>query len=154
MQIILNIVFIFIAALLQISVLPHLAIFRAYPNLILIVMLSLIFIQKKDLAIWWALVGGLALDLTSSGFFGLYTATLLIIFWLFSFITKRVFAHPPLYIAAILFFTASLLLDLPWVIQYKEWTILFSQAIYNTVVGCIAYYFIGYYAKPKEAIKI
>lgn len=154
MQILLNIVLIIIAVIWQFTVMPKIAINGAFPNIILVVMLALIFIKKSEQSLLWAVLGGILLDIFSAGYFGVFTATLIIIHLIFRIICRKVFASPPLYIAALLFFIASLLFDAYWVVEYRQWTIYFYQTIYNTLVGCLIYYFIGYYNKPKEGIKI
>ncbi|MCS6845081.1 MAG: rod shape-determining protein MreD [Caldilineales bacterium] len=64
-------------ALLQVSLMPVLAVRGVAPGLVTVVVVSWALLQRTRSALAWALVGGLWLDALGSGPFGLYTAGLL-----------------------------------------------------------------------------
>lgn len=68
-----------LAALIQVSLLPALAIPNATPNLLLVLVVGWATLRGTREAVWWALIGGVWLDLLSGGPFGLYTLSLLVV---------------------------------------------------------------------------
>lgn len=66
-----------LVALLQVSLMPALAVRGVAPGLLLVVVVCWALLQRTRAALAWALVGGLWLDALGSGPFGLYTAGLL-----------------------------------------------------------------------------
>lgn len=71
-----------LVALLQVSLLPSLAIQGVSPNLMLVISVSWTLLRGIRSALAWALVGGLWLDLLSGGPFGLYTLSLVVAVYL------------------------------------------------------------------------
>lgn len=154
MKIIVNVLLILLAIILQTSLLPKIDFFGTFPNLVLLIMLSLLFINRTEEALWWTGGGGILLDLVSPARFGIYTFSLLIIFILTYILVSRIFSDPSLLLAAVFFFVASLLMNLFFLFLTSYFLLLISTAIYDTLVGCIIYGLVKYYYKPKEAIKI
>ena len=64
MKKIVNIIFIIIAVILQVTIIPKIVIFGSIVNLPLIIMINLILINRLDLADWWVICG-ILLDLIS-----------------------------------------------------------------------------------------
>lgn len=157
MKIFTHIICIFFAVILQISLLPQIAIFGGYANLILLVILTLIFVGRSDEAIIWVVVGGLLLEATSSVHFGYYFFPIVLIYFLMIFLVKRLFANPPLRLSMFFFFISSVLQDVIWIYLDRSLTtllIILANAVYNVVLGVILYYFIDYYYHPREKIKV
>lgn len=157
MKNLLHIFFIFFAVILQISLLPQIAIFGGYANLILLVMLALIFVGRNDEAIIWAGVGGLLLEITSPVHFGYYFFPMIMIYLLVNFLVKKLFTSPAWHLSMFFFFISSVLQDVIWIYLDRSLTtllIILANAVYSAVLGVILYYFIDYYYHPKEKIKV
>jgi len=143
---------IIITVILQITVITKIPVFTGVFNLPYLVMLSLIFIKRKEEAIYWACVGGLLLDINSLAPFGLYTITFIFSYFLFLFVNTRLFPDPDFYIIIAIFVIASIILDIGYQIYIFDLKILLSNAIYNTVIGFTIFELLKYYYKPKEII--
>lgn len=149
-----NFLLIILVVILQSTFVPKIIFFNSFPNLILIIALSLLFIRRTEEALWWGLIGGLLLDLISPVRFGIYTFSILTIFIIAYIITDRIFSDPTLPLSILLFFVASLLSNIIFFLLTFNYYVLISEAIYSAVVGCIIYGLIKYYFQPKESIKI
>lgn len=144
-------VLIIVVVVLQISVVPNLAIAGTYPNLILIGMLVLFFSSQKTPALWWAGFGGLSLDIFSTLHYGLFTISFLGSYFLLVFISDRFISSFSFLTIIIGFFAASLIIDLiPFLVSDKNWPILVGNAIYTVLVGIIIFYFISDKLQPKR----
>lgn len=66
-----------LAALVQVSLMPALAVRGVTPNLVLVIVVGWALMQRTRSALSWALVGGLWLDALGSGPLGMYTVGLL-----------------------------------------------------------------------------
>ena len=154
MKIFINILLIFLAAILQISLFPKISIFSALPNLIFLATMILIFTNREDEALIWAGLGGILLDLFSPVRFGIFLFPLLVIYFLTSILVKRIFTDPNLIIAASFFFLGSIFFDILWIFINPQWQIILINAIYNTIVGIIIYWLLRERLKPKEFVKI
>jgi rod shape-determining protein MreD len=66
-----------LAALVQAAVLPHLRIFGGQPDIVVVMVLAWALLDDGVEAAFWALVGGIALDLLSGAPMGFSTLTLL-----------------------------------------------------------------------------
>lgn len=152
MKNLINILLIILAVVLQISLLPQISFLTAFPNLIFLIMLSLVFINRPE-SLWW-LGGGILLDLVSPFRFGLYTISLVVVFLLANYLVNHIFSDPSLFIAAVFFFVGSIILNAIFLLLTSQFSLLFFEVIYSTFVGCIIYGLIRYYLKPKEVIKI
>lgn len=154
MKFIINLLFIILAAILQITFIPELTIFSGIFNLIFLIMLMFVFASRPSEALWWAGLGGIVLDLLSPVKFGFYTLSLLVICLLTNYLVERIFTDPNIFVASGFFFGGSLILNLFWLTVNPSWQAFFISAIYNTVVGTIIYGVIKIYQTPREAIKI
>lgn len=70
----------FLLIFLEVGFLNHFRVFDYVPNLVILFVIGFNLFEEKEekLGIILAIVGGLALDISSAGFFGLMTAILLI----------------------------------------------------------------------------
>lgn len=143
--------------MLQISFLPQISLFGGLANLVLVIIISLILITRFDEALLWLGLGGLLLDLFSPLRLGLYFFPLILIYFTTRLLVQKLLAHPPWSLSLLFFFSASLLVDLPWLFYESSsyglvvWS---SNAVHNALLGCLIYYFLQYYYQPKESIKI
>ena len=154
MKILINILLIIFAIILQIAFLPLVSIHGAYPNILLIVILSLLFIGRINESLWWVGIGGLVMELFSTSHFGVYIISFIVIFLLFYYFINRIFSDPSLVSAAFLFFVASLMLNIVFVIMTHYYFVYIAEAIYTAIVGCIIYSLIKYYYRPIDEVKI
>lgn len=154
MKIVGNILLILLAVILQISVMPKIAIFSGFPNLVFLAVLILIFVRRDKEALWWAGGGGILLDLFSPAHFGIYTLSLLVVYFLIFILVKRIFSDPNLLVAVGFFFLGSLFFDLLWLVVNPQWQTILIDATYNTIVGCIIYWLLRERLRPREAVKI
>ena len=154
MKTFLNILLVIIVVILETTLVPKMAIFGAFPNLVMLVILSLIFINRTRDALWWVLIGGVLLDLFSPVRFGAYTLSFVAIFFLAYYLVNYVFSEPSVFLAAGIFFISSLILNIIFLMYFHYFGLYFIEAIYSTFVGCIVYGLIRYYYKQGEEVKI
>lgn len=154
MKFFINLLLIIVAVILQISLVKEFSIYFGSINLILIVMLSLVFANRPTEALWWAGLGGIALDLISPVRFGLYTLSLLVIYYAINSLIRKVFTDPNIIVVIIALFISSILLDAVWLLVNPIWYVLLINAIYNTVVGSVFYFLCQDRLRPREAIGI
>lgn len=157
MKIFIHIICIILAVILQTTLLPQIKLLGGMPNLVLLTVLTLIFINRFDEAIIWVIIGGILLDLTSPIRFGYYYFALLIIYFLIRLLIVRLFNNPSWIISAIFFLFASVLLDCYWIYydcSINTLTIILANAIYNIIFGLILYYLMQYYYLPQDKISV
>lgn len=148
-----NIIAIILAVILQITIATKIDIYYSMINLPLLIMISLILIKRFDLVIWWV-ASGILLDLVSPIKFGFYTITFIIIYLFTSFIVKKIFYQSQFYIVILFFTASSIIIDIPFLIYHFNSQILIGNFIYNTIVGCIIYWFLKFYLEQQSIIKI
>jgi hypothetical protein len=157
MKYLINIILIVLAIILQTSVFSQFQINNSMPNIIMLVIISLIFISRQKEALLWLIVGSLLLDMSSPFRFGYYFLTISVLFFILLRLTNTYFANPSLIFSALLFFLASIILDLPIVIiSYNSSMpiIMLLNGIYNVIIGVVLYYFLDYYYRPKDSIRL
>lgn len=154
MKFIFNIILIILIVVLQTSFVPEMKIFNIYPNLILLIFLSLIFIDRNDEALWWAGLGGIFLDLTTQIHFGVYTISMVTIYIIVQYFVRRVFSDPPIILAAGIFFISSILLNIYFMVFEFSFLLIIMEATHSAVVGCVIYFLVKNYLKSKETFKI
>jgi len=145
---------IIMAVILQISVIPNFSIYNVFPNIVLIVMLGLLYVRRTNEALWWMGLGGILLDLVSPVRFGVYTLSFMIIFALNYYLIEYIFTDPSILLAGALIFISSLISNIIFLLLTHYYSQIFTEAIYTSFVGCILYWIIRYYYKPKEEVKI
>ena len=151
MKFILSIVIIFILIILQWSLFPYLAVYGAFPNLILImvVILSILRGYKKNLI--WVMFGGLFLDIFSfNNLLGVSIAGLFLISYLIYFLSQTTFRKTSVFPVILFGIGATLVykffLILVFLITKTSFELSFSQTlsqiIYNTVLLIPLFYLI------------
>jgi rod shape-determining protein MreD len=90
---VINFLIFFIASILQLTIIPRLAIAGVFPNivLVLIIVWSAVFGFKKSF--WLAIVSGILLDLFVGPYFGIFTVTFLVIAFLVDIVTRYIFSN-------------------------------------------------------------
>ncbi len=153
MKKIINFIAIILVVMLQITIVPRLDIYYAVFNLPLLIMLSLILIKRYDLAVFW-LLSGVLLDLISPIKFGFYTFSYLFIYLLATFVVTKFFHQINLFIIIFFFVICSFVIDFAFLFYDFQIKLLLLNAIYNTFIGYIIYYFLKYYLEPQSIIKV
>jgi len=101
-----------LAAILQTSLLPFLALRGIIPNLVLVLILLLV-IFKNFKEVWWLVIlGGLFLDLFSGLPFGLVSLSLLITAYFINWFNRSIFSEAKFWIVLFLIGLASLFYNL------------------------------------------
>lgn len=130
--------------IVQIAIAPNLTIKLAFPNFIFIVCIALALNFKFSESLFWAIVGGLLLDVYSPMRFGINTITLIVLSSIVYFIFNKFISQPIIPVVIVAFFVMSLLFDLvPYLLYSKDLKVYFFDAIYNTAIGIVIYYFLS-----------
>lgn len=146
-----HLILIIIVSALQISLVPNLSIFAAYPNLVLIGLMILLFSNLKAPALWWAGIGGFFLDVFSSMHFGIYILLFLGIYFLTHFLSSRFINEFSFLSIMTGFFLGSIVIDIiPYFAANRDWIILVGNAVYTMIIGIIIYYLITDKIQPKK----
>jgi rod shape-determining protein MreD len=154
MKFIIQLILIIIAVILQISLVPKLALFGTFPNIILLIFLALLFIGRPQESLWWAGIGGILLDLASPSYFGIYTFSMLIVYVLVFYLTNRIFSNPSVFVAAVIFFVSSLMINSIFIFYVHNYAGFLIEAVYSTLIGCMIYGLMRYRTKKREEVKI
>jgi rod shape-determining protein MreD len=99
------------AAILQTSVMPHLAIWGVFPDLPLLIVVNWSLVRGAREGIVWGFVAGIALDLLSGAPFGAATLSLMVV-GLLSGLAPTSVAHAQLVLPPVTVFLATLAYDL------------------------------------------
>lgn len=162
MKILLAIIISFFLVVLQASLYPYLNISGAFPNLILILVLILSFLQgyKKSLA--WIFCGGFFLDIFSfANPIGISILSLFVVGYLVHFFSQNIFKKTSIYSIILIGVTGTLIYRIFLIlilaiasINFQiTFTQLLSQIVYNTVILLPLFYLIRHFLlKQKRSI--
>ncbi|MBI4708798.1 MAG: rod shape-determining protein MreD [Candidatus Portnoybacteria bacterium] len=89
--------FLFILAVLQISIVPRLSIFNVFPNILLASILSISIIKEDKSIIFFAFVAGLLMDFLSGLPFGINALNFVFTLWAAKFIGRNIFKTTDLF---------------------------------------------------------
>jgi rod shape-determining protein MreD len=151
MKFILSLVIIFVLIILQSSLYPHLAIYGAFPNLILIVLVILNILRSYKKNLIWVMFGGLFLDIFSfNNFLGISIVGLFLISYLIHFLSQTTFRKTSIFPVILFGIGATLIykffLILVFLITKTSFELsfsqVFSQIIYNTLLLIPLFYLI------------
>jgi rod shape-determining protein MreD len=150
----LKISLIFIVVLfLQIFIVPNLTILESFPNFFLIILVLLCLTFRFDLALFWAIAGGLTMDLYSTWFFGFYTISFLFIYVILQLVLEKYFTEPVFLVIVLSFFLSSIFIEIwLYIFIYKGIIILALSASINAIFGTILYYLFSNKLKLRENI--
>jgi rod shape-determining protein MreD len=157
MKISLRIVAILLVTIIQITLIPKLSIWQAIPNLLLIIVLAQAILLYEKEGIWWAMIGGILLDLILPLRFGVWTISLLIIFFVTSRSIKAVFTDPGPLLSILIFFFASLIYQS--IISLFVWQFnllsITTTTIFNTLIFILIYFYLLRFGPKKiEEVKL
>jgi rod shape-determining protein MreD len=159
MKTFLSALIIFLAVILQITILPKLTIWGVIPNLVLLLVICQSGIKGYKEGLVWAFYGGLLLDFFSPVNFGIWTASFLFISFIVSFVTKRILGKIDLFSIAVISIISILIFDVTFlsvlkinilsfelIFNFIRFTlpiyfahIIFKEIIYNTILVIIIY---------------
>lgn len=136
----LEILLIYLVALISVTILPKLSIFSVMPNLILILALLFVFQREFNRGLLWALLGGLFLDFFGINFPSNILITIVIVL-LTMFLIQRFFESSNIYLFLIFCFLGSFIYNFSFLITYHLLPITydFFTALYSTLFGFISY---------------
>ncbi|HEB01533.1 MAG TPA: rod shape-determining protein MreD [Candidatus Portnoybacteria bacterium] len=145
----LTILILFLAAVLETTFIPHLAIWGVEPSLVLIIVLSWSILANGKKALTWALLGGLFLDLFSGLPFGVFTLSFVIVAYLTNLVAYNILDKANLLVVSSIgligTITANLLMRLflklanlvhlsSLTIEFNFFRLVLLEAIYNTIL--------------------
>lgn len=147
---------IFIVALIQVSLLPNLAIEDFIPNLVAIFLVTYLLLDLDKVAIWWVALGGLLLDLFSPLPFGLFVAQFVIIYLVLRHLIRPIIHEPAPLMSLPVFFVTSLLFNGIELVIIRSINIfdLLLLAIIESLIGTIVYSFIHRRYLQNSPIKL
>jgi rod shape-determining protein MreD len=162
MKITLIVVFVLVVLFLQIGIMPNLKIFSVYPNIILLVILSLSILRSLKENIGWIIVSGLFMD-----FYGLYNvvgisiAALLLVSIFSQFLNRRFLKKENKLSLVFMFLASSLLYETILIVIFKIFKIEFNFAIldlivkivYNSILALPVFYLIKWYVDRVKKIQ-
>ena len=138
MKIFLIIIFILILLFLQIGIMPHINIAGAWPNLILVSILSLTVIRGWKKTLPWVIVGGLFLDFYSlHNVLGISVIALLIASYLSYFLSQNIFKGTTFASLVSIFLISIFVYNLLLIIFFKIFNISFDFGFPSFVIGIL-----------------
>lgn len=145
MKIILIILFIIILLFLQIGILPHIKILGAYPNLILLAILSFAILIGWQKIIGWIIAGGLFLDIYSlNNVLGISIVVLLVVSYLAWFLSQNLFRKTD-YLSMVLIFLVTIAIYQVLVGFNYDFLPIIIGLIYNLIFAVPIFYIIKNY---------
>lgn len=153
---ILKISAIIILAILQITLLPCFGIKNAWPNLILLMALVLMFLEFDLESLLVASVGGLILDLASPLIFGFH-AVIFVAFVLFTKLwLSRFLTEPNAFIISLFLGLAAIFNDLIVILIARNflWVSLMINGFYSGLIGFLLYRFGEHWFKKQPLTKL
>lgn len=154
MKILFPIIFVLIIIFLQIGIFPHLSIYGAYPDLILIAVLSLIILMGLKKTLIWIIAAGLFMDFYSlNNFLGFSVLILLISCLVVFFISQNIFKKTSFSSIIFIFLISILINNLIVFAAYKvlgmnsEFGLrtLIVNVLYNTIIAIPFFYLFKIY---------
>lgn len=138
-----------VAGVLQVALAPHIAVFGVVPNLLLLVVVTLAFLEGPVAGCVSGFVGGLVLDLLGSSVIGPWALVMTIVGYLAGTLTASLFAEGWLLPVTVVFL-ASLLSEMSYGLVLgilgvggpffaTLLRIMLPAAVYNTALAVLAY---------------
>lgn len=152
---VLKVLCIILIGVVQITLMPSFSIYGAWPNLILLLALVLIFFNNIPEAFLVASLGGLILDLASPLFFGFYTSFIILVLFLNKLLIGKYLSEAPLFVVAIILGVSVAAFDLILsVFAHQFFGIkIIIDIIYSIIIGLIFYQFLFYQNRRFQFLK-
>lgn len=153
---IIKILAILILAILQLTFVPLFGIQNAWPDLIMLVVLVLMFLEFDLESLLVAALGGLILDLASPLIFG-YHVMILVIFAVFTkLLLSRFLTEPNTFIISLFLGLCAILNDFIIMLVGRDfpWTSLLINGFYSALVGFLLYRLGEYWLKKQPLTKM
>jgi rod shape-determining protein MreD len=138
-----------VAAILQVSLAPHLALFGVVPNLIFLVVVTLAFVEGPAAGGVSGFIGGLIFDLIGTSVVGPYALVLSVVGYATGMLSANLFAEGwllPVTIVAVASLSAELangivlaVLGLGATFWRDVFTVMIPSALYHTVLAVLVY---------------
>jgi rod shape-determining protein MreD len=149
MYIFISLVILVGAALLQATLSPFVKISGVHPDLVLVLVIGWVVLRGLEEGLFWAVIGGLSLDVLSGAPFGVFTLSMVVVALVTSLFHGRVFGSSiilPLSLAfpLSLLFNGLLLLLLMLLGRPIDWGVVFFNillpvSIFNTMVMVLVF---------------
>jgi len=126
----------------QVGIFPHIAILGVYPNLILILIISLSILKGFKESLLWTIIAGLFLDFYSlSNLLGISVICLLIVSFVAFFLARNIFKKTNPSSVASVFFLTIILYNILLLVSYKiignDFEIVFLKILINVLYSSI-----------------
>jgi cell shape-determining protein MreD len=155
-KLIVKIAAIFLAVILQVTLMPLLSIKGMWPNLILITALILVLSGLKNDALLVAAIGGLLWGFFSPLRFGLDAIIFIGLVLLLAEISKKYLPAINLAIVSGIIFSGSLFYGLLMSLFLKRWVSweLLIDSVYATLLGLIFFLVLNHFQRSKKLLKV
>lgn len=151
------------ALILQVTIAPHLAVFGVTPNLLLLVVITLAFVEGSSAGATAGFIAGLLMDLLSTGPIGAWALVMSVTGYLSGSLKRNLFAEGWMAPVAVGIITA-LVADFAYLIAVTVmgvgpafWTALgrlvLPRALYNAVLVMLAYPWLARFLRTDRSIK-
>lgn len=153
---ILRVLGIILLGITQVTLMPYLSIYGAWPNLILLLALVLIFLNYIPEAYLVASLGGLILDLGSPLFFGFYTLVIIFLVFMNKILIEKYLSDAPIYVVAIILGLNVVIFDLVLTaVAHQFFGIkMVSSIFYSIFVGLGFYQILCYQNRQSQFFRI
>lgn len=143
--------FVFLA-IFQITIMPHLAIYYAWPNLVLIISVLLLLFDDVWSAFYLAAIGGIVLDLTGNLPMGANTIFLICFIYLLKYVISKYFSETNFFTIFLLTFISSVVFDLySFLLLYRPPSAtIFIDSLYGSILASVIFAF--YNQKSRQSI--
>jgi len=162
MKFVFSMIFILVLLFFQIGILPHLAIFEVYPNIIFVCFMSLVILRGFKKSITWAIVAGLFLDFYSlNNIVGIFVVCFLLSSYFVFFLSQNIFKKSNLSSVIPVFLLTTGFYNLLVLVFHKIFGLEFEFGVltflinvaYNTIIAIPVFYLIKkYYARKSDKI--
>lgn len=138
---------IIILVVIQITLMPYMAIYGTWPNLILLLALVLIIFGATTESFLVASLGGLILDLASSLFFGFFTIVLMILIFMAKILVSKYLNEATVLISGIILTLTAVIFDsiLSLVVHHFSIIQILVNSVYSLVLGLVFYFVLRRY---------
>jgi len=170
MKITFSVLILFLATILQITLVPHLSIFGVYPDFVFVLIIFFSILKPIHQSLIFALVGGLFLDFFTLYPLGAITLSFILISYLFSFVVQNILKSHNLATFIILGFIGTIIYEIlvssfikladfiyssSKILEFRYNFIYFilPEAVYNTILIFLIFLFFQCFKQRLLAYK-